>query len=94
MLAQEELDYIDIDDIGNIEDSRKLVFIDEECGNLIVAHINQKKKLDVLQSLIGVHSVKNAVGESIIQQPCGIFIANHQLSKNGFPYDFFNYRIK
>ena len=65
MLAQEELDYIDIDDIGNIEDSRKLVFIDEECGNLIVVHINQKKKLDVLQSLIGVHSANDVVSESI-----------------------------
>ena len=64
MLAEEKLDYIDIDDIVNIEDSPRLVFIDEECGNLIV-HINQKKKADVLQSLIGVHSAKNVVGESI-----------------------------
>ena len=54
MLFKEELDYIDIDDIGNIEDSPRLVFIDEECGNLIVVHINQKKKPDVVQSLIGV----------------------------------------
>ena len=64
MLVQEELDYIDIDDTGNIEDSPWLMFIDEECG-LIVVHINQKKKSDVLQSLIGVHSAKNVVGESI-----------------------------
>ena len=48
MLASEELDYIDKDDIGNIEDSPRLVFIDEEYGNLIVVHINQKKKSDVL----------------------------------------------
>ena len=65
MLVQEELDYIDVDDIGNIEDSPRLVFIDEEWGNLIVVHINQKKKSDVLQSLIGVHSAKNVAGESI-----------------------------
>ena len=65
MLVVEELEYIDIGDIGNIEDSPRLVFIDEECGNLIVVHINQKKKSDVLQSLIGVHSAKNVVGESI-----------------------------
>ena len=26
-----------IDDIGNLEDSPRLVFIDEECGNLKVA---------------------------------------------------------
>ena len=38
MLVYEELDYIDIDDIGNIEDSPRLVFIDEECGNLIQVH--------------------------------------------------------
>ena len=35
-MVEEELDCIDIDDIGNLEDSPKLVFIDEECGNLIV----------------------------------------------------------
>ena len=40
------------------------VFIDEECGNLIV-HINQMKKSDVLKSLPGIHSAKNVVGESI-----------------------------
>ena len=56
-----------IDDIGDIEDSPRLVFIDEKCGNLVLVHINQKKKSDVLQSLIGVHSAKNVVGESIIQ---------------------------
>ena len=58
MLVYKELDYIDIDDIGNIEDSPRLVFIDEECGNLIQVHdggelilleiINQKKKSEVL----------------------------------------------
>ena len=65
MLVVEELEYIDIGDIGNIEDSPRLVFIDEECGNLIVVHINQKKKSDVLQYLIDAHSVKNVVGRSI-----------------------------
>ena len=56
-MVEKELDYIDIDDIGNLEDSPRPVFIDEECGNLIVVHdggelarnINQKKKSDVLQ---------------------------------------------
>ena len=50
-------DYIDIDDIGNLEDSPRLKFIDEECGNLIVVrdgreltiNINQKKKSDISQ---------------------------------------------
>ena len=32
--VEEELDYIDIDDIGNLEDSPILVFIDEECRNV------------------------------------------------------------
>ena len=47
------------------EDSPKLVFIDEECRDLIAVHINQKKKSDVSQSLVGVHSAKNVVGKSI-----------------------------
>ena len=34
----EELDCIDIDDIGNLEDSPRLAFINEECGNLIVVN--------------------------------------------------------
>ena len=48
---------IDIDNIGNLEDSPRLVLIDEECGNLIVVddgeeltrNINQKKKSYVSQ---------------------------------------------
>ena len=49
MLVLQEVDYIDINDIGNIKDSPRLVLIDEECRNLIVVHIIQKKKSDVLQ---------------------------------------------
>ena len=37
-IVEEELDCIDIDDIGNLEDSPRLVFIDENCGNLIVVN--------------------------------------------------------
>ena len=33
-MAGEKQDDIDIDDLGNLEDSPRLVFIDEECGNL------------------------------------------------------------
>ena len=33
-----QLDCIDIEDIENLEDSPRLVFIDEECGNLIVVN--------------------------------------------------------
>ena len=50
---EEEIDCTDIDDIGNLEYSPRLVFIDEECENLIVVHdggeltenISQKKRL-------------------------------------------------
>ena len=37
VIAEEELDCIDIDDIGNL-DSPRLAFINEECGNLIVVN--------------------------------------------------------
>ena len=57
VIVEEGLDDIDIDDIGNLGDSPGLVFIDEECENLIVVNdggelprnINQKKKSEVLQ---------------------------------------------
>ena len=35
-MVDKKLDCINIDDIGNLEDSPRLVFINEECGNLIV----------------------------------------------------------
>ena len=81
-----------MDDIGNIENSPRLAFIDEECGNIIV-HISQKKKSDVLQLLIGVHSGKNVVGESIYSVAMWNIYCE-SVGKNGFPCDFFNYRIK
>ena len=37
-IVEEELDCIDIDDTGNLEDSPRLVLINEECGNLIVVN--------------------------------------------------------
>ena len=52
----EELDCIDIDDIVNLEDSPRFVFINEECGNLIVVNDGgelteniSQKKADILQ---------------------------------------------
>ena len=55
--AEEKLDCTDIDNIGNLEDSPRFQFMDEECGNLIVVNnsgelirnITLKKKSDVLQ---------------------------------------------
>ena len=55
-IVEEELDCIDIDDTGNLEDSPRLVLINEECGNLIVVNDGgelteniSQKKADVLQ---------------------------------------------
>ena len=56
VIVDEELDCTDIDDIENLEDSPRHVFINKECGNLIVVNddgeftrnISQKKS-DVLQ---------------------------------------------
>ena len=36
MIAKEELDGIDMDDIENSEDFLRILFIHEECGNLKV----------------------------------------------------------
>ena len=36
LIVNEELDSPDIDDIGNLEDLLRVVFIYEECGNLKV----------------------------------------------------------
>ena len=57
VILEEELNRVDIDDIGNLEGLPRFVFIDEECGSLKVVNdrggftrnINQKKKSDVLQ---------------------------------------------
>ena len=38
VIDEEELDCIDIDDIGKLEYSTRLVFINEERGNLIVVN--------------------------------------------------------
>ena len=73
VLVEEKLDCIDIDDIRNIEDSPRLVFIDEKCGNILVVNdgveqtrnINQKKDSDILQQPIDVYSVTNVVGKCI-----------------------------
>ena len=71
MIVEEGLDDIYIDDIGNLEDSPGLVFIDEECENLIVVNdggklprnINQKKKSEVLQKSIDVHYLTDVAGD-------------------------------
>ena len=34
IIAEKELDWVDVEDIGNVEDLLRLMFIDEECENL------------------------------------------------------------
>ena len=66
------------------------MFIDEECGNLkeandggeLTRNINQKKKSDVLQSPVDVHSVTNVAGESI--SLITIYDILNQLGKHDF----------
>ena len=56
--VEEELDSIDADGTGNLNDLLRLVFIAEELRNLkvvvdggeLIRNINQKKKSDVLQA--------------------------------------------
>ena len=38
VIVEEELDYIDIDYTGNVKDLPRLVFMNEECENLIIAN--------------------------------------------------------
>ena len=60
IIAEEELDCIDANAIGNVEDLPRLVFIDEECEDLKVVvdggelarNINKKKKPVTLQAYI------------------------------------------
>ena len=48
---EEELDCIDIDDIGNLETLPRLVFINEECGNLIVVNDGGKRTDNIRQKM-------------------------------------------
>ena len=58
VIVEEELDSADIDAIENLLDLPRLMFIDEECGNLKVVvdggertrNNNRKKKSEVLQA--------------------------------------------
>ena len=60
VIVEEELDgiIIDVNGIGNLMDLPRLMFIDEECGNLklvldggeLARSISRRKKSDVLQA--------------------------------------------
>ena len=72
MIVKEELDGIDIDDIGNLEDLLRIVFIHEEYGNLevfadggeLTGTLTKRRNL-AFYKLIDVHSVINVIEESI-----------------------------
>ena len=71
-MVKEELDRIDIDDIRNLEDLLRMVFIHEECGNLKVSltvesllEILTKKRSQGFYKLTDVHSVINVIRKSI-----------------------------
>ena len=91
VIADEELNRFDIDGIVNLEGSPRFAFINEECGNLKVVSddgelardINQKKKSDVSQKPVDVHSVTNV--DEIISSITKYNIVN-QLGKRDFSY--------
>ena len=92
VIVQGELDGIDINDIANLEDSPRFVFIDEELENLIVdggeltRSIYLKKKSGILQQFIDVHYNKRCRREyffgNIVNQlgqhhfSCGALVSN------------------
>ena len=83
VIVEEELDSIDIDGIGNLEDSPSLVLINEECGNLIVANDGReltenisRKRQTIYNSLWMSAQWQNVVGESISSVTCRIFLWN------------------
>ena len=72
MIVKEELDGIDTDDIGNLEDLLRIVFIHEECGNLEVCvdggeltGILTKRRSLAFYKLIDVRPVINVIEETI-----------------------------
>ena len=86
-----QIQTMDIDDIGNLGDSPRLVFINEECENLIenlnaggelTRNINQQKNLEVLQQSIDVYYLTNAAGELISQITMWNMV--NQLGKHDF----------
>ena len=86
-----DIDGIENFDIDGIAGSPRFVFINEEYGNLKVVNdcgelnrnMNQKKKSDVSQKPVDVHSVTN-VGESIFSITMHNIV--NQLGKHHFSY--------
>ena len=70
---QEELDVIDGDGTGSLEDLLRLLLMNEECANRKVISLMLESLLEILikrrsqtfYKPIDVHSVTNAIGEGI-----------------------------
>ena len=63
MIVKEELDGIDIDDIGNLGDLLRIAFIHEECVTVqSLLEILTNRRSQAFYKLIDVHSVTNVIG--------------------------------
>ena len=70
MIVKEELDGIDIDDIGNLDDLLRIVFIRKECGKYSLTveslpEILTNRRSQAFYKLIHVYSMTNVIGQSI-----------------------------
>ena len=88
-MAKKKLNGIHVDDPGNLEDSPRLVLINEEClylivndGEELIKNIKQKTKSDVLQQPIDIQPVANVVDESISSKTMRIIV--NQIGKHDF----------
>ena len=59
VIVEEELDCTDIDEIGNLEDSLRVVFIDEEYGNRIVVNSGGELTRNISQRRS--HAIYNSI---------------------------------
>ena len=80
---------VDINEIGNLEDLLRAVFINEECGNLKVViygrcllEILTRRRSETFYEPLDLQSVTNAVGEGIYST--GQWNIVNELSKHDF----------
>ena len=95
IIFEKELGCINRDDIGNLEDSPRLLFIDGECGDLIVVNDGGEHTGNISQKKVRCFTIAykcplsdHVVGENISSVTSGTFIEN-RLGKYGFSCDFF-----
>ena len=70
MIVKEELDGIDIDDIGNLDDLLRIVFIHKECGKYSLTveslpEILTNRRSQAFYKLTDFYSMTNVIGQSI-----------------------------